>query len=87
MAVTEQLLEALNLMLTGMGFVFVFLILLIICIKALTKFAVSIDTRRDDPVPSITPAPHAVKAQQHGTPPEVVAAISAAIHQYRKQHK
>jgi len=81
----ELFLEAGTLMLTGMIFVFGFLGLLIIFINlVLTKLAVKF--------PDAAIQTKSVRANQKkqkdvsGIPPNVVAAISSAVAQYRKQH-
>jgi oxaloacetate decarboxylase gamma subunit len=77
--------EAGTLMLAGMVFVFTFLSLMIIFIYVvLTRLAV----KYPDTVPQLKPARTNQKTKQNvdGISPKVVAAITSAVTQYRKQH-
>ncbi len=73
---TSQLLEAGSLMGLGMAFVFSFLSLVILAIKVLSRFAAEAA-----PVPAAA-APAAVAT--NGLSSQQLAAISAAIAQYKK---
>ncbi len=71
--------DAATLMLTGMAVVFVFLTILVYLVRLMSKL-----------VPQEVPEPIAVPTQNtiqqspsNGVSPNVVAAISAAVHQYR----
>ena len=72
--------EAAILMLTGMAVVFIFLTILIYIVKLMSNL-----------VPEETPLPVVAMSKQHSkiqqtssaVSPQVVAAISAAVHQYR----
>jgi len=81
MDITTSLMTALTLLGLGMAFVFMFLGLLFICISLMAKFL---------PADKIVPA---AKTKKYATPngaaqtevsPQVVAAITSAIQQYRK---
>ena len=75
MSVSELLYEAAILMVVGMVVVFIFLTLLIFATKLLSKFAGQEEAPVNNPVqPSNLNAP-------------VIAAISAAIHQYKQNNK
>ncbi len=82
----HHFLEAGTLMLAGMVFVFAFLSVLIIFINTvLAKLAIKFP----DPVaaPSRTNKKNKSIAKQHGDiSPAIVAAISGAVKQYRRQH-
>lgn len=73
--VMDSVFEALNIMLLGMGLVFAFLSLLIAGINIVARL--------------VAPAPVEQSTQINVTnneiEPQVVAAITAAIHQYRRQ--
>tara|TARA_B110000977_G_C10927069_1_gene435541 strand:- start:619 stop:840 length:222 start_codon:yes stop_codon:yes gene_type:complete len=71
--VSDLLLEGLNLAMYGMGTVFVFLTLLVGATTLMSRLL------REAPtvVTSVTPAAQAE--------PRLLAAITAAVHQYRKQ--
>ncbi|WP_371372934.1 OadG family protein [Thalassotalea aquiviva] len=74
--------EALMLLAVGMGFVFAFLSLLIIAINLLAKFSAHFPDE----------IPHSKNISNEATVPDVVsskvvAAISVAIAQYRKEQK
>jgi len=75
----EVFYQAATLMAVGMCFVFAFLSLLIIAIKTLIA---PLATRYPDPIPKQT-VNTANAGQQH--PTAVVAAISAAVTQYRNK--
>ncbi|GAB2990485.1 OadG family protein [Psychrosphaera aestuarii] len=79
MSVSELLYEAAILMLVGMVVVFVFLTLLIFATKLLSKFAVG-DT-------SNLKAPDSAPRTKLNAPEPVIAAISAAIYQYKQNKK
>jgi oxaloacetate decarboxylase gamma subunit len=73
----ELLSSGIELMLIGMGIVFGFLTMLVIAIGAMS----SLVQRFFPEMPGIHPA-----LGQHGDDPSVMAAISAAVHQYRKKY-
>lgn len=77
MDVSGLLLEAAVLMLTGMLVVFVFLTILIFTIKGMSKLLVNFQ----DPI--VEPSP--VKLSGAATPQAHVAAIAAAVKQYREK--
>ncbi|MDK2602092.1 oxaloacetate decarboxylase subunit gamma [Vibrio vulnificus] len=73
------LVDAAALMVTGMGVVFIFLTVLIFLVRLMSKLVAQ-------EVPPPITAPKAAKNQTNHTStvsPQVVAAISAAIHQHR----
>ncbi|OMH29502.1 OadG family protein [Motiliproteus sp. MSK22-1] len=85
MASSDLVTEGVTLMVFGMGFVFVFLTLLVLVTnlmsKVVTKYA-----------PDVQPQPAASKAIPAAAGPttdqsQITAVITAAIHQYRAQHK
>ncbi|EWC39788.1 OadG family protein [Stutzerimonas stutzeri] len=76
MTPSQLLLEGVEIMLFGIGFVFAFLVLLILCIRLmsyLTARFVSV------PAPQLAAAP-AASAEADA---DILAAIQAAIHQHR----
>ena len=81
MNVSELLAEAGILMLVGMVVVFLFLSLLIVAIKLLTKFA---ETYPDP----IKPTKNETKTTNFSkTSPQVIAAITAAVKQYKERNQ
>ena len=83
--VASGLVEAANLLLVGMGVVFAFLTLLIGAVNFISwlnqKFPESTSSHS-----SVQSASHpGVQSHQH-VPPKIVAAISAAVRQYRRTH-
>ena len=77
----EMLREGVELMLTGMTVVFSLLILLVFALKAMSNLALSIH----GPVPSETRgAVPSVAGDGDGDGDEIVAAITAGVHAYRK---
>jgi oxaloacetate decarboxylase gamma subunit len=76
--ISGQLTEAASIMGIGMIFVFLFLSLLVICVRLLERFAGEIEV----PKPKSQPRPVTT-----GVTPEITAAISAAVHKYRNSNK
>jgi len=74
------LFDAATLMVTGMAFVFLFLTLLVYLVTLMAKIV-----PQEQPVVPPVPSNKAKSAQPttQGTNPQVVAAISAAVKQYR----
>ncbi len=77
MEVSSLLLEAANLMLTGMVVVFVFLSILIITIKTMSKLLVNFQDAQ--------PVPAKPTLKTNSVPSSHVAAIAAAVKQYRSK--
>ncbi|MFY8273007.1 OadG family protein [Pseudoalteromonas sp. SSDWG2] len=75
MNIAELMLEAAGLMATGMLVVFVFLMILIGVLKLMSHFLAETDA-------PISPAPSRAST---GVPKAHIAAIAAAVHQYKKQ--
>ncbi|MGB0663573.1 MAG: OadG family protein [Pontibacterium sp.] len=73
--------EGLNLMVFGMGFVFVFLTLLVFVTTGMSAFV-----SRFFPAPAPVPAKKAAPAPtKSANDDQLVAVISAAVHQYRSK--
>ena len=83
MNVADLLLEAGVLMIVGMMVVFVFLTMLIFATKALTRFALAYP--EPDVAPPVTLAPTLTATDEPSK--QVIAAIGAAITQYRNKNK
>lgn len=84
MEITDLLVKSSQLMLVGMGVVFAFLSLLILATKTLSSLVIKF---QGIPEP-VTNKPRAASPQANGEiAPQTVAAISAAIHQYRQSTK
>lgn len=78
---TQQLLDAVGLMLIGMGLVFLFLSILIVLVNLVAKYAA--------PKPSASDAnnaPQVVSSQLAQIDPAIRAAITSAIQQYRAEN-
>ncbi|MCL1141818.1 OadG family protein [Shewanella gaetbuli] len=75
-SINQQLVDALGIMVMGMGLVFIFLSILIVGITIVAKF---------NPIPQpVKPVPGATNTTTaQGLDPKLVAAITSAIHQYR----
>ena len=77
---SEMMNSGIELMLIGMGIVFAFLALLIVIVNIMTAVI-----QRFFPEAPITAAP--LSASTSHTDANVIAAISAAVHQYRNRYK
>jgi oxaloacetate decarboxylase gamma subunit len=76
---TEQLSSGIELMIVGMGIVFLFLIMLVVAINIMSALV-----QRYFPD---GPATAAASVNAGGLDKSVVAAITAAVHHYRNKHK
>ena len=74
---TNQLNAGVELMLTGMGIVFLFLAMLIVAVNLMSAIVLRY-------FPATTPVPTSPKSESGNQ--NVIAAITAAIHQYRSKH-
>ncbi len=94
MATSSLMSDGLTLMFFGMGFVFVFLTLLVIVTTIMSKLIMYYENKYDDHLTTVPPAYSSI----HATPPHKIAGapaenktlmtvISAAIHQYRQRGK
>lgn len=81
MPVTDLLLEGVELMLLGMGSVFVFLTALVLAMKGMSRLA---NTLTSGEAVAAASAGIVTRADEDD---ELTAAISAAITRYRSQHK
>ncbi|WP_462157525.1 OadG family protein [Pseudoalteromonas sp. GB56] len=77
MNIADLMLEAAGLMATGMLVVFVFLMILIGALRLMSYFLAD---DIDAPTASLSP-----KQNHSGVPKAHIAAIAAAVHQYKKQ--
>ncbi len=73
----EMMSSGVELMITGMGIVYLFLAMLVVAIKTMTVIVA-----RYFPDPTAL----AVTIPKQDNDPQVIAAISAAIHQYRSKN-
>lgn len=76
MPIGDLMMTGLQLMLLGMGIVFVFLIVLVVLLKAMSWLAGRLPTPE-------TPAPASSPAQPAAADTTVIAVISAAVARYR----
>ncbi|GAB2910938.1 OadG family transporter subunit [Rheinheimera gaetbuli] len=77
--VAELLFEALNLMVIGMIAVFAFLLLLVLVVQFISVLMLRYFPQKPTDKPALT------ETSVSGPGPAVIAAISAAVHQYRQQ--
>jgi oxaloacetate decarboxylase gamma subunit len=82
MTIMEMLEQSAILTVLGMTVVFVFLWIMIVCINVVGKAIHRMGLDRDVQQPPAHPP-----AARAGTPPQVTAAISAAVNEYRKNEK
>ena len=78
MTVETMLTEGLFLMLTGMGFVIVFLSILVLLLTLMAKFL---------PVQNDITKPSLAKSAQHKNNRTITAVLTAAVHQHRNQNE
>lgn len=76
--------EGLTLMVFGMGFVFVFLTLLVFVTKGMSSLANKFAPESAPAAPK-RPAPQPAAAAAQGNQDEVIAVVSAAVHKYRSK--
>ncbi|WP_428355602.1 OadG family protein [Methyloprofundus sp.] len=80
----EEMTQGVELMLTGMGIVFLFLVMLIGVVKLMaycvTTFAADVNVAPVSATPGQGVSSNAIS-------PDVTAAITAAVHQHRAKHK
>ena len=82
MPLNELMLDGVNLMLLGMGTVFVFLGVLVAAMYAMSALAARLSVE-----PRVTPPQTVAPAPPKSGDEEVVAVISAAISRYRSRHR
>lgn len=80
----SQLTESALLLVVGMAVVFIFLTLLIGAVHLISAFCAKYPGVQDEPKPVRRVAN---RSKDEGLSPSVVAAIGAAVHQYRKEHQ
>jgi len=77
----EMMNAGIELMFIGMGIVFAFLTMLVVMVNIMTSIIQRFFP--EDPITAATPA----SALTSHTDVRVIAAITAAVHQYRNKHK
>ena len=78
--VADLLFEAAGLMLIGMVSVFTFLFLLVVLLQLMSK-----TIQRYFPVKQTEKSSHVSSSAAGGVSPTIIAAITAAVHQYRQK--
>ncbi|WP_296271121.1 OadG family protein [Pseudomonas sp. UBA6323] len=81
MTPSELLLEGVELMLFGMGFVFVFLVLLVGVVSLMSRLIATFAPPA--PTPAASSPAHSAKSASHELDAETLAAIQSAIAQHR----
>ncbi len=79
---TDLMMEGFNLMLMGMGFVYAFLTLLVIATTLMSKTILRFS--KPEPVAAM-PTKKVAASSVQGQNPDIIAAISAAIHLHRQR--
>jgi oxaloacetate decarboxylase gamma subunit len=82
MTILEMLEQSAILTVLGMAVVFVFLWIMIVCVNLAGKAIHKLGLDKD-----IQQPPASLPAQRTGTSPQVTAAISAAVNEYRKNEE
>ncbi len=86
MSQAELINEGLSLMMFGMGFVFVFLTVLIFATSLMSKTVLAIAPEEPASAPKRSTAP-AAGTSDPASDPELLAVISDAIRQHRERHR
>lgn len=93
MTASNLMSEGLNLMLVGMGFVFVFLTLLVfitsLMSKIITRYEKDVGTLPEEGIPAPTAViSQAMSSRQHANDDKnLITILSAAVHKFRSRHK
>ncbi|RCX24793.1 OadG family protein [Thioalbus denitrificans] len=82
MPVSELLWSGLELMIMGMGVVFILLGLLVFTVHGVSRLIQRFEARQPQPSPGAGPAPSASTAQGNT---ELMAVISTAVHRFRSR--
>jgi oxaloacetate decarboxylase gamma subunit len=82
MTIMDMLEQSAILTILGMAVVFVFLWIMIICVNMTGKAIHRLGMDKDVQQPPAPPP-----AAGTGTPPQITAAVTAAVHEYRKNEK
>ena len=77
---TEQMSKGIELMLAGMGIVFLFLTMLVLAINLMSSLIERFFPEAPNLVGTVT-------TTSNGIDKNIVAAIAAAVHQHRSKHK
>ena len=77
---TEQMSKGIELMLAGMGIVFLFLTMLVLAINLMSSLIERFFPEAPNLVGTVT-------TTSNGIDKNIVAAITAAVHQHRSKHK
>jgi oxaloacetate decarboxylase (Na+ extruding) subunit gamma len=85
MPVTEMLMSGVNLMIIGMGIVFIFLLVLVFVMKGMSKLAVLLEPQGGGEALSHQPA--ATTQGEDGMRGDLIAVIGAAVSRYRASHR
>lgn len=80
---TELMTSGIELMMVGMGLVFLFLAMLVLAINLMSALV----QRYFPDAPPVTSTARAPFSAEAGVEGGVIAAISAAVHQYRTRHQ
>jgi len=80
----EAMTQGVELMLTGMGIVFLFLVMLIVVVKLIAYCVATFLPELEVVHASASPSQ---ASSANGVTPIVTAAITAAVHQHRAKHK
>ncbi|MCE0494212.1 oxaloacetate decarboxylase subunit gamma [Vibrio salinus] len=80
-SVGSLLWQAANIMVTGMGVVFIFLTIMVFLVTLMSKLVPK------ESLPDPVPRSHTGMSTSKDVEPQVIAAISAAIHQHRTKLK
>lgn len=85
MPITDLLMSGVSLMVVGMGIVFIFLLVLVFAMKAMSWLAMLISARQDSAETLAYPSAGAALGQGE-VRGDMIAVISAAVSQYRATH-
>lgn len=86
MPISDMLMSGVSLMFTGMGIVFIFLLVLVFAMKGMSQLAMFLSERQGSTETLTYPSAGAMQGQAN-VRGDLIAVISAAVSRYRTTHR